>query len=314
MRRKVLTVTLNPALDRTYFVDGFTAGEMNVAKFDRIDAGGKGINVARALKRFGIDALAAGLNGGPSGALLGSILGDEGIPFDFFRVSGDTRTNVKVSDLQSGVTTEINGQGFGVSEEEAEGFMMKLRELLPDYGYVVLSGSVPRGMPAGIYAEIIEACAAAGAQAILDADGQALSLGAKAIPYALKPNLKEFSGLTGKRFDSDREIALEARKLVETGIEWVAVTMGERGMVLVSVDEAIRAEPFPVRAVCTTGAGDVALAAFIYCRINGMPVSETAAYMTCAGTISSMMPGTTSCNLPDLMENAPRVSLEPIRL
>ncbi len=306
--KSVITVTLNPALDRTYTVVDIKTGELNKALSVRTDAGGKGINVARALRRFGLDVCATGFNGGFTGEHLSSLLSREEIPFDFVPVSGDTRINIKIAD-KNGITTELNEQGFTVSEKDLDNFFEKLSSLTVDAPFLVLSGSIPNGVPAGIYSAIIRAYEKTNTKVILDSDNEPLRLGVDAVPFCIKPNLKELSRLSGYTLSCDRDIAREARKLVEKGIAWVAVTMGERGAFLLNNDDVILAKPFPIRTQCTTGAGDAALAAFVYSMEKGFSIEETAAYMTCTGTLSSALPGTSVCTLEEVQGSLSRIEL-----
>jgi 1-phosphofructokinase len=306
--KSVVTVTLNPALDRNYAVDEIKAGELNKALSVRTDAGGKGINVARALRRFGLETCATGFNGGFTGQHLTTLLNREEIPYDFVTVSGDTRINIKISD-KNGITTELNEQGFTVSEGDLDSFFKKLSSLTVDARYLVLSGSIPKGVPAGIYSAIIRAYEKTTTKVILDSDNEPLKLGVDAVPFCIKPNLKELSHLSGYNISRDQDIVREARKLVERGITWVAVTMGERGAFLLKGDEVILAKPFRIRAQCTTGAGDAALAAFIYSMERDLSIEETAAYMTCTGTLSSALPGTSVCTLKDVQGHLSDIQL-----
>lgn len=309
MNAKIVTVTLNPALDRTCYVDGFTEGSLNKISGTGMDAGGKGINVARSLRNFGINALATGFMGGAQGTLLESLLDQQGILHDFYRVSGQTRTNIKIADIKSGITTELNEPGFSISEAESKGFMEKLENLLGGIDYLVLSGSLPKGLETDIYGKLIRKYGCEGVKVILDADNEPLKLGAAAKPFALKPNLAEMSRLIGRELTTDEEVADEARKIVQTGIQLVAVTLGSRGIILVNQEKAIKATPFAITPICTTGAGDSSLAALVYALVNGKSLEETAAFMTCTGTLSASIEGTGTTKLEDVEKNVHRIQL-----
>ena len=185
----IYTVTLNPALDKTVRVLQFAIDQVNRAKALQLDPGGKGINVSKVLHQLGQPNLAMGFLGGETGDSIARRLTALGIQHDFVRISGETRTNLKLFDLSNQKITEINEHGCPVDAKDLASFVQKFNQLLPTCEIVVLSGSTPPGIPDNFYYECIEDAKKAGKKVILDADGEAFRLGLKAIPYAVKPNL-----------------------------------------------------------------------------------------------------------------------------
>ncbi|MCX7771707.1 MAG: hexose kinase, partial [Clostridia bacterium] len=222
MSYQVITVTLNPAIDRTYVVEGLQTGALNRATTVRWDAGGKGINVARALKQFEVSTLATGFIAGSQGDALVNKLNEEQIPNDFFKVSGETRVNIKLLDPNTGLTTEVNEAGFEVNEVIIEAFLSKLDQRVKGASFLILSGSLPVGCPKDIYARIIERYRGTSLRIALDADHEALVNGVAARPFALKPNQFELNKLIQTPIENESEIGKEAEKLQRSGIEPVS--------------------------------------------------------------------------------------------
>lgn len=310
---RVLTVTLNPALDKTVSVDGWQSCGLNRVIASRLDAGGKGINVAKALKKFGMSVTAAGLNAGYTGGQLLQLLKRDGIPTAFLEAVGETRTNLKIVDSATNCTTEVNEQGFSVDEALLQRFEEQL--LLPLVGQsdiVVLSGSLPKGVPATVYRRYIGMANATGARTVLDADGEALAEGLKGVPYAVKPNIHELEKLLDRPLTAESEIVEAGCQLLRQGIKLVIVSMGGKGSILLSEQGSFRAAPFPITPQSTVGAGDSMVAALVYCMANGMGPEDTARWTTAAGTVTASKPGTEVCSLQEVMERLTEVQLKTI--
>lgn len=305
----LLTVTMNPALDKTVSVDGFELGSTNRIRSMRLDAGGKGINVAKVLKGFDTNVSAFGLQAGSMGKAMRQKLTALGIPHRFLEAEGETRTNLKIVDERSQVTTELNEPGFRVTPELLEELVGEYRQALDDAAVVVLSGSLPPGAPADFYRTLIQIAKEKQVPAILDADGMALAHGVKASPYAIKPNLRELERLTGLALKSDEDILAAARQLISEGTQLVLVSMGGEGSLLVSKGLAIRAKPFPIKPQSTVGAGDSMVAALAYSLLNEQPPETIARLTSAAGTITATKPGTDVCTLDEVMEKLPLVNI-----
>ncbi|WP_026486583.1 1-phosphofructokinase [Caldanaerobius polysaccharolyticus] len=312
MESYVLTVTLNPALDKTIVVEKFNVGGLNRVQSMRIDAGGKGINVARVLKKFNINVLATGLIAGVQGQLLLEYLEKDGIKNDFLKEHGNTRTNLKIIDKHSNLVTEINEMGFSVSTEVLNEFKEKYTRLIKQAMFVVISGSLPPGIDNGIYYELIEIARKEGVKAILDADGEVLAEGIKALPFAIKPNIFELEMLFGKKLTDDRDIVNAAKSLLDKGIKIVIVSMGADGAIVLDEKEVYRVKSYEIDRKSATGAGDSMVAALVYCLLNGYSLFEIARWTTAAGTITASKPGTEVCSFKEVQEVLDKIQVERI--
>ena len=203
----IVTVTLNAAIDRTLVVPNFQPGQRHRASIGFPSAGGKGINVARALKRLGAPVVATGLAGGRTGTLLVEELTGEGILNDFVRIREESRTSTAVVDPTSGDQTEINEHGPHVAETELELFVDKLLYLAKRAEFVVLSGSLPRGVDASFYGQLVRDLARRQLLAVLDTEGEALRFGVEAEPYLVSPNQREAEALVGHEFVDPEDLA-----------------------------------------------------------------------------------------------------------
>lgn len=312
MDSSILTVTLNPALDKTVLIDNLKVGGLNRVISSRLDTGGKGINVAKVLNKFKCDVKAAGLVAGSQGSLLLDYLKEAGINTLFHQICGETRTNLKIVDQSTNTTTEINEAGFYVSENDLSLFIEELSKELCRSAFLILSGSLPPGVNEYIYFELINIAKSKGIKTILDADGKALSAGINALPYAVKPNIHELRDLTGKKIETVKDIVNTAKDYIEKGIEIVIVSMGGDGAVIVDKSTAYFAKPFDIVPKSTVGAGDSMVAAFAYSQINGFDLLKTAKLITAAGTVTASKPGTEVCSLDEVLINSDRIIIEEI--
>ncbi len=295
MKNRILTVTLNPCLDKTITLDGFCEGGLNRAVSVRTDAGGKGINVAKVLGYFGASVTALGIMGDQGGERLVSELERRGIGHDFYRLAGEIRTNYKLFDRAAQQVTEVNEPGFSVSAADLEKAVAKIEQQLPDAGVMVLAGSTAPGIPADIYKRLTEAAKHHGVKVILDADGERLRAGLAAAPYAIKPNQFELEQLHGGTFKDRQELYAYCRSLLEQGPELIALSMGAEGAIYMTKEQAYRVEPVPIVCQSTVGAGDSMVAAIAHSLVQGLSLEALAATASAAGTVTASKPGTEVC-------------------
>lgn len=307
MKTSVVTVTLNPALDKTVTVSSLKTGGLNRVKDIRMDAGGKGINVAKVLKKFEVDVLAAGLIAGFQGQLLLEYLEAEGIKTSFLKIPGETRTNLKIVEEKTKITTEVNEAGFLVTQEDLKRFSDNLLHLMDQTCILVLSGSLPPGVPETIYKDYIEIANAKGIKTILDADGKALEEGIKALPFAIKPNIHELENLAGCKLLEEKDVVLAGRHLIEKGINLVVISMGSEGAIVLNDKETYQVKTFPIKRESTVGAGDSMVATLAYALLNNKPLEEIAKWITTAGTITASKPGTQVCTLAEVQQSLHQV-------
>ncbi len=285
----VVTVTLNPALDRTLTVPRITFGEMARAAAVRLDLGGKGFNVSRALRALGAESVAMGFVGGATGRLLERGLADLGIATDFVHVAGETRTNVVVADAERYI--KVNEAGPTVRAEEVAAFLDRVRGRVAPGDIWVLSGSLPPGVPPNLYARLIDAVQAGGARALLDTSGEPLRLGCEAAPHLVKPNLAEAQEATGRAIAYDGGTLDAAGFFLRQGVELVALSLDADGLLLASAQGAILARPPRVRVCNPVGAGDALLAGIAWALERGGPLEEMARWGVACGTASAAREG-----------------------
>ncbi len=306
---KILTVTLNPCIDKTITVDGFVYGGLNRVRSMRTDAGGKGINASKVLKSFGADVLCYTLAAGDGAGFIKNYLAEKEIESKFGKASGEVRTNLKIVDTHSGVTTEVNEKGISLSEMECEDAVSEIEALLSDAEILVLAGSLPAGMDADTYGKLIKIAKGKGTRVILDADGERLKQGLSEIPYAMKPNISEFEELCGEKLDSQEKIVLNARKWIEKGVGIVVVSMGGDGAIFVSKDESYKTLPLDIECKSTVGAGDSMVATLAYGLQKGYSLEKISQLCTCAGSITCSKEGTQVCTYNEVMENLEKVKV-----
>ena len=290
----IVTVTLNAAMDRTLLVPNFQPGHRHRASLGFASAGGKGINVARALKRLGVPVVCTGLAGGRIGTQIVEDLTDEGILNDFVRIREESRTSIAVLDPISSSHTEINEWGPEVAEDELEMLREKLAYLTQGSEFVVFAGSLPRGVEPGFYGELIRDANRRNVLTVLDTDGEALRLGVGAEPYLVSPNVREAEALVGHDFGDDEDLAAGLDQIADHGARNVLITQDTGCYALLRedrVEHRLRGEAPHLDAVSTVGTGDALLAAFIAGRVAGRSLEETVRAAVAAGAASVLEPG-----------------------
>jgi 1-phosphofructokinase family hexose kinase len=282
----IVTVTMNAALDRTLTVPNFQPGQRHRASGWLMLAGGKGINIARALKRLDVPVVATGLAGGRTGAAIVSELTREGILNDFVQIADESRTSTAVVDSTGGTYTEINEWGPNVEPKELDFLLEKLRYLTRGADAVVFAGSLPRGVGEEFYAEAIRELNRRGVQTILDAEGEPLRLGAQAEPYLVSPNEREAEGLVGQEFHDSRDFVQALDHIADIGPRNVVITITSGCYALLREDrEELRyhAAVPPLDPVSPVGSGDVLLAGFVAARYEGRAAEDSLRRAVAAG-------------------------------
>ncbi|WP_188207461.1 1-phosphofructokinase [Alkalibacillus aidingensis] len=310
---KVLTMTLNPAIDKTLTLSTFEVGGLNrLTTQPHIDPGGKGINVAKVLNHLNTPVTTTGFMAGQTGKKMMNELQSLGIKTSFQDVDGEVRTNLKIVDQETQQTTEINEPGFVVGEEDLEGLNLILDQLLDQTEVMILAGSTPKGVSDHIYKEYIEKAKAKGVRTILDVSGNALKEGLKAKPFAIKPNIHELEDLFSRQFNNRDEIVEACEQLVKEGIELVVVSLGGDGALFVSEDEVYQVAPFDITPKSTVGAGDSMVGAMVYSLLNSYSLEDLAKWSTTAGTITASKAGTSVCTLSEIEEYVDQVKVRKI--
>jgi 1-phosphofructokinase family hexose kinase len=290
----IVTVTLNAAMDRTLTVPNFQRGQRHRASAGITSAGGKGINVARALKTLGIPVVATGLVGGATGTRIVEALTAEAVLNDFVRIEGESRTSTAVVDPTGGTYTEINEWGPAVREEELATLLEKLRYLAQGAELVVFAGTLPRDVADDFYAEAIRELNRRHIPCALDSEGEALRRGVDAEPFIVSPNQREAEGLVGQEFHDDEDFQLALDRIADMGARNVIITTESGCVALLREDREtfrFRAVAPRVDAVSDIGAGDVLLAAFIAARSQGRSLEESLRAAVAAGAASTLEVG-----------------------
>ncbi|NJP99822.1 1-phosphofructokinase [Streptomyces zingiberis] len=303
----ILTVTPNPSLDRTYEVPALDRGAVLRATGDRMDPGGKGVNVSRAVAAAGHRTVAVMPLGGPAGAVIADLLGGEGIPVAGVPVLGHTRSNISVVE-PDGTLTKINAAGPELSGDEAEALLETARGHAADASWVACCGSLPRGLPLRWYAELVERAHRAGARIALDTSGPALTAALPARPDVVKPNAAELAEAVGRRLLTLGDVVKAACELRDSGAHAVLASLGADGQVLVD-DGGVRHGTAQVTAVrSNVGAGDASLAGFLGAGGHG---SAALAAALAHGAAAVQLPGSAMPTPADLEPSAVTVTADP---
>lgn len=277
----IYTLTLNPAVDYYITVDGFKPGVVNRTKGEKINFGGKGINVSIVAKELGLKSTCMGFVGGFTGEALENHLKQKGIDCDFVKIEGNTRINVKLND------TDINSAGPNITDGELQQLYKKL-DNLKSGDFLVLSGSVPNSLPQDVYETILERLKDKGIEFVVDAEKDLLLNTLKYKPFLIKPNHHELGQIFGSEI-SDFDTALTyAKKLQDMGAQNVMVTLGELGAVLACKNGETYIQAAPKGSVISAvGSGDSAIAAFLAEYLNSGGYERCLKYAISAGSATA---------------------------
>jgi tagatose 6-phosphate kinase len=290
----IVTVTLNAALDRTLTVPNFQLGHRHRASQGLTLAGGKGINVARALKGLDVPVVATGLAGGRTGTRIVEELTSEAILNDFVRIGDESRTSTAVVDPTAGTYTEINEWGPHVEEEELTMLLGKINYLARAADIVVFAGTLPRGVQDSFYAEAIRELNRHHVRAVLDSEGPPLRLGVEAEPFLVSPNQREAEGIVGQELGDDEDYTMALDRIADMGARNVLITSESRSFGLFRADRRrtlFRADAPLVEPVSAVGSGDVLLAAFLVALLAERPLDESLRSAVAAGAASTLEVG-----------------------
>lgn len=309
----VVTLTLNPAVDISVAVDRLVPQHKLRCSDERRDAGGGGINVARALRRLGSDVTAIYPAGGSTGDVLDGLVAAEDVRRKIIPIRGQTREDFTAHEKTTGLEYRFVLPGPTLSDVELALCCDLLAAQVRRGGYVVASGSLPPGTPADFYVRVAEVVAARGAKFVLDAAGEALRSAVGHGVYLIKPSWRELGDLVGRSLETEEACLLEARRLVENGaVKYVALTMGEGGAVLVGEGCLLRAAAPKVDVQSSVGAGDSFLAGLIHVLARGRPPEEALRMGVAAGSAALLHKGTGLCDAADVLRLVTSVKVERI--
>jgi 1-phosphofructokinase len=294
--KKILTVTLNPAIDRTIFVPGFKANTVNRVEKDYSHAGGKGVNVASLLADYGFSLCVSGFLGQDNSLIFEKLFKNKSINDHFIRIKGSTRTGIKIVNELDKETTDINFPGAAPLPEDVTNLSCVIKSLCNEVEWVVFAGSIPKGVNQDIYRKLIEEIKDLNVKIAMDSSGNSLSEALIACPNLIKPNIEELEEITGQKLSNINDIKNVALGLNNSGIETVIISMGADGALFSEAGKAVLAKPGKVKLVSTVGAGDAMVAGTIAGKMQGKALDECAGIGT-AFSVSAL--SRVSSDLPE---------------
>jgi 1-phosphofructokinase family hexose kinase len=292
----IVTVTLNPAIDKVYWVDHLKIGEVTQEEFltratrSSTSAGGKGVNISVLLARLGVDNVAMGFVGGHTGHVVVRDLRDENVTTNFVWAHGETRTNVTI--LEKGrehIPIDVTESGFRVTRAEMERFMRRYRRIVRRATWVVLGGSVPPGIDDDVYRELTEIAKDTGAKVVVTAGGEPLTRALKACPTIVKPDVREHVSFDGASLATLDEIIAVGKTMVECGVEMIILSHDVTGDIVVTPDAIweIQASIPKTQFRNLVGADDALVGGILYQMLADAPIPEVLRFGMAAGILSA---------------------------
>jgi 6-phosphofructokinase 2 len=298
--KTIVTMTVNPSVDKSTRVAHVTAEQKLYCKPPQFDPGGGGVNVARAIKKLGGESLLLYPVGGLTGKMLQTLLDKESLNHRHFPIEGSIRESLVVLEESTGLQYRFGMPGPGFQEQEWEQFLTAMSVMDPVPEYLVASGSLPPGVPVDFYAQVARLGKNRGAKVIIDVAGEALKKALEEGVYLIKPNIREFGELVGKKIHEESQIKGAAQQLVKNGrCELLVISLGAAGALMVSEGVAERILPPTVPIVSKVGAGDSMVAGIVLSLAHGRSPRESVFFGVAAGAAAVMTPGTELCRKED---------------
>jgi 1-phosphofructokinase family hexose kinase len=313
----IITVTLNAAIDKTLEVPNFRLGRRHRSVEQTTMAGGKGVNVARALKRLGQPVIATGLAGGPTGTRIVEQLTEESILNDFVRIREESRSNTAVTDPTTGEQTEINERGPAVTAQEVELFCDKLLYLARGAQICVFAGSLPRRVEPTLYADLIRELRKLGVTTIVDTDGDPLRQAVRAEPSVVSPNVLGAEELVGHEFNDDEDRLIAVREMTELGAREAIMTADDGGFAMVTEEggsQLYRLRVDPLETYSAVGSGDAFLAGYVAARYTGRPPAECLRFGVACGAESTQHIGAGVIDPREAERLESEIAIEPVEI
>lgn len=298
--KNIITITLNPAIDKSSSVAHVVAEHKLYCTPPRFEPGGGGVNVSRAIRKLGGRSLLLYPSGGLTGKRLQDLLEEEGLDQRPFPIDGMTRESLVILEESTGQQYRFGMPGPKLRKKEWEQFLKELSVMEPPPDFVVASGSLPPGVPRNFYARVARIGKEKGTKTIVDVSGKALKAALEEGVYLIKPNVREFSELVGEEFKDESQIKAAAQKMVKKGrCEVLVISLGAAGALAVSKEFAEHIVPPTVPIVSKVGAGDSMVAGITLSLARGKPLKEAILFGVAAGTAAVMTPGTELCRRED---------------
>lgn len=297
----IVTITLNPAIDKTILVEHFVPNAVNRVLVSREDLGGKGINVAKILTKLDVPTVACGFIGRQNYSYVAQFVDQENLATDFVLVDGVTRTNTKIVDLSSRLTTDVNEPGFKITQKEFNQLKTLIESIASEVTCVVFSGSLCQGLTLQQYGELIKT-AQKYTQVVVDAEKGALNEALSHAPMLVKPNVSELAAYLNMEFESESQLVQAAMQvLVESNTEMMLLSHGSQGAYFITNAMILKAEALSVDVKSSVGAGDSMLAGFLSEYMQGRGCEEALKVASACGALAVSQVGTQSFTKEEVM-------------
>ena len=304
----IVTLTINPAIDRILSVDRLAFEDRAYITSSRESAGGRGINASHVIHSFGADTLAVLTSGGDSGKRLETHLSDCGYPIAVVPVENEIRTNLTITD-QHGLTVNLNEKGPTLAKTEVARIERVVKDALAHASWLMVSGSLPPGVPSSFYARIVTMARQTKVKTLLHASGEALREGIEAKPTVVTPNQQEAERVLGRMLLTRTHYLEAAARLRTMGPESVVLSLGSRGAVGAFADGILEALPPRIDAVCPIGAGDALAATYVWAMRRKPNPADAMRWAVAAGTASARLPGMSFASLEQTREMYKQVEI-----
>jgi tagatose 6-phosphate kinase len=308
----IATVTLNPAIDIRYNLSGFQKGQVNrVSSLDKT-IGGKGLNVSRVLSQLGADVICTGFLGGKSGEWIADQLSHGKLIDRFVAIEGETRSCLAI--LSENEQTEILEKGPYLLENEIAAFLEIYESILEKAEYVIVSGSLPRGIEADFYQILAEKANRKRKYLLMDASGIVLEKGITGKPFLIKPNMEEFKQLVGLEHLTIDQMIRHAKSICRNGVQYVLLSLGQEGAILVSNAIILQASIPKVKVINPVGSGDSMLAGFTYAHSKGFLIESALKWACACGISNAVSEKTGSINISQVNRFAEDIKVIELRV
>lgn len=308
----IITVTLNPAIDQTVVVESMIVGETNRVRESRLDPGGKGVNCSRALRVLGAETVATGFAPGGMGRYVEQALSDMGVLCDFVHTRGEVRMNMTIHNIRRNTSTMIVDAGPQTDIRYVDELIERIRRHVKPGDWMVVAGSVPPPIPAGIYLDLIELGNALGAYTVLDADGEALQAGVRGRPWVVKANRRELGRLFRREFHTEADAVNALKELRRGGVGVAVITRGRDGAIGMDDSGCYLALPPRIHQSTPVGAGDAFLAGLIKVLSEDGSLPDALRLATAVGAAAAVTQGTQLARREDIDSFLPRVKVQPL--
>lgn len=308
----ILTLTINPAVDRTVTVDKLVFEDRAYILGRAEAAGGRGVNASQVIHGFGGKTLALLTSGGAAGQRMEESLSGMGFPFKTVHVGSESRINLTISDKQ-GLTVKLNEVGAPLEKSEIRAIRDLTEASISGAPWLMICGSMQPGVPPHFYCELIEMAKARGVKTLLDTDGEALQHALEAKPSVITPNQQEAERLLGRALLTRNQFLEALERIHAMGPESVILSLGSRGAIGASTDGVYEALPPRVESLCPIGAGDALAAAFVWSMDKGKTFAESLRWGVAAGTATAALPGIQFPTLQQTRAIYKQVDVRPVR-